>query len=121
MLHLYNGLVLLLIYLGAALRHRRKIHVPIMITAFTLDMLSVLYLEFTKNVIMEAMEHASTSSVQVHLTCAGMTLLGYGVAILTGRKILQGKSLYAVHRTNAVIFLIARTGVFITSFWVLPV
>jgi hypothetical protein len=133
MLHLYNGLVLILIFVGVALRRQRRRHVPIMITAFVLDMASVLYLEFNRQVIAEALEHVSALTMQIHLSFAFLTLAGYGVALLTGRLLLKrrhsflkgklfsnGLSVRPVHRFNAIAFLVGRIGIFITSFLVVP-
>ena len=120
MVQLYNGMVLLLICVGVSLHKRRHIHVPIMISAFTLDMISVLYLEFSRGVIQEALAHASAGMLQLRLVFAATTLLGYAIAIYTGRKLLKGAAIYRIHRTNAMVFLVARTGVLVTSFWVLP-
>ena len=118
MFHLYNGLVLLLILTGVLFRHYRKIHVPIMVFSFVLDISSVFYLEFSRSVIQEALGHASEKIVQFHLVCAVATLLGYGIAIFTGRRLLRGAPIHLFHRINAILFLMARTGIFVSSFWV---
>ena len=118
MLHLYNGLILVLIFVGVSLRKDRKIHVPIMITSFVLDMVSVVYLEMNRQVVHEAFTHLSERIMQIHLFFAVGTLLGYAVALYTGRKLLKGATIFWVHRLNAVCFLFCRTGIFVTSFLV---
>jgi len=116
MFQLYNGLVLILILVGVSLRKQRRKHVPIMITCFVLDMISVLYLEMNRHVIQEAFEHISQRTMQIHLFFAMGTLVGYGIAGYTGRKLLKGFAIYWVHRLNALCFLVCRTGIFVTSF-----
>ena len=84
-------------------------------------MTSVIYLELKENVIAKAYEHVNQFSMDIHLTFAIVTLIGYGVAIFTGRKLnLFYEQYRKIHKTNMFIFLIARTGVFITSFIILP-
>lgn len=118
-MHIFIALVLCLIFVGVYFRRKRKIHVPIMLSCFVLDMSFVLYLEFNRHVIKEALERAPESIMKLHLLFAISTLLGYGVALVTGRGLLKGNNkLRSLHRINACIFLIARTGVLITSFWV---
>lgn len=120
--HVYSGIVLLMIYTGFLLRRKRKIHIPLMVSSFTLDLLSILYLELNRNVIFKAYEEVSRGIMQIHLFFAVTTLIGYGIAIYTGRKLAKGTISDAVrtlHRTNAFCFLTARTAVFVTSFWVL--
>lgn len=118
MFHFYNGAILLLIFVGVLFRRQRNIHVPMMVSSCVLDLASVLYLELTRGVIGEAIEKISSNMMQMHLVFASLTLIGYGIAIYTGRRILKGDSIYKIHRTNAILFLIARSGVFVTSFFV---
>ncbi|MBI2608741.1 MAG: hypothetical protein HYW47_03980 [Deltaproteobacteria bacterium] len=118
MVQLYVGFVLVLIFVGVSFKRKPKIHVPIMISCLVLDLSAVLYLEITRNAVMEAIEHAPEFLMQIHLVFAVTTLVGYGVAATTGTLLLKGKRVRHIHKTNAVIFLLARIGVFITSFWV---
>lgn len=123
LVHLYSGIVLLMIYTGFLLRRKRKIHIPLMISSFTLDLFSILYLELNRNVIFKAYEEVSRGIMQIHLFFAVTTLIGYGIAIYTGRKIARSamisEAIQTLHKVNAFCFLTARTGVFVTSFWVL--
>ena len=118
MFQLFNGLVLCAISIGIAVRRHRKIHVPIMLTCFVLDLGLVLYLELSRGAIDIAAQHVSESLMQIHLLFAILTIAGYCMAIYTGRKILNGAPLFKIHHLNALIFLTARIGVFVTSFWV---
>jgi hypothetical protein len=92
-----------------------------MLSAFTLDMASVLYLELASDVIDKAMNHASQTTLRIHLAFAITTLISYGIALYTGRRLLKNENqIRPIHKINAGIFLVARTVVFITSFFVLP-
>lgn len=115
----YVGAVLCLIYVGVIFRRKRKIHVPIMLASFVLDMTAVIYLEFNRGVVMKAFEKVSEYMFQIHLTFAIATLVGYGIALYTGTCLLRGLSMRRLHKINAVFFLIARTGVFITSLFIM--
>ena len=117
--HIYSAAVLCLIFIGVSQKATPKRHIPLMLTSFLLDMASVLYLEFTENVIFEAYKRAPQHIMQIHLFFAISTLLGYFIAIPTGVLLFKGrKKLRKFHKLNAMIFLIARTGVLITSYWV---
>jgi len=118
MVQLYVGFVLILIFVGISFKKNPKIHVPMMITCLILDLSAVLYLELTRNAVFEAIEHAPEFLMQIHLVFAVITLVGYGVAATTGTLLLKGKKVRHIHKTNAIIFLLARIGVFVTSFWV---
>ncbi len=118
MVKLYSGFVLLLILIGIAFRRKRKIHVPIMVTGLVLDLASVLYLEISRHVIMEAFERVPEFLMKIHLTLAVLTLSGWAIAFTTGILILSGKQIQKIHKINAAIFLISRTALFITTFWI---
>ncbi len=119
-IHAYVGAVLCLLYTGVAFHRKKRIHVPIMITSFVLDMSAILYLELNRGVLAKVLEKSGTEHVlQIHLTFAVLTLLGYGVAFYTGSRLLKGIPIKRFHKINAMVFLISRTGVFITSFFVI--
>ncbi len=119
MVQIYSGIVLTMIFVGVLFRRKRKIHIPIMVMSFVLDLSSVFYLELARNVIFKAYDNVSKELMQIHLFFAVVTLVGYGIAMYTGRKIAKGAPISALHRINAFCFLTARTGVFVTSFWIL--
>jgi hypothetical protein len=119
MVQIYSGIVLAMIFVGFAFRRKRRIHIPIMVMSFVLDLTSVLYLELARDVIFKAYDTVSKGVMQIHLFFAVVTLVGYGIAMYTGRKIAKGAPVSALHRINAFCFLTARAGVFVTSFWVL--
>ena len=119
MVHAYIALVLCLIFVGVYFRRKKRIHVPIMLSSLVLDLSAVVYLELDRNVIMKAYERTPEALMKVHLVFAVFTLLGYGLALVTGINLLRGNNkLRYLHRLNACIFLIARVGVLITSFWI---
>ncbi len=55
MVHFYNGLILAILYVGVLFRKKKKVHVPMMISCFCLDLISVFYLEWNRNVLLEAL------------------------------------------------------------------
>ena len=119
MIHFCIALILCLIFVGVYFRKKRHIHVPIMLTSLILDLSAVVYLEMDRNVIMKAYERTPESLMKLHLLFAVTTLIGYGLALVTGINLLRGNNkVRYLHRINACVFLIARTGVLITSFWV---
>ena len=54
MFHSISTIVLLILAAGILLRRHRRIHIPIMITAFSLDLASVLAIEINRGAIKKA-------------------------------------------------------------------
>jgi len=54
MYHVASTPVLLVLMAGILLRRRRRIHVPMMVAAFSLDLLTVLALEWNRGAVKKA-------------------------------------------------------------------
>jgi hypothetical protein len=114
--------ILCVLITGACLHKKRHIHVPLMVTGILADLTVVIILEFNRGAIAKAIERSSTQSeilFKIHLATAIITLVGYGIALYTGRRLYTGhESIRPFHRFNAKVVLLTRTIVSITSFWV---
>jgi len=111
-----STLVLAGIWVGVALRRDRRRHIPIMVTCGIVDIALVAAIVVARNAIPQALE-ARTGVLRVHLAFSVPALLGWFTAFASGAKRRKGKWI-AFHRWNAIVFLVARTGNWITSFFV---
>jgi hypothetical protein len=109
------GIVLLLFY-GYSQRRQSRIHIPVMVGAFILDMLLVLYIELNRH----AMEQAvgpTTLLMKVHLFFSFGVLILYLVQIVGG--VLRHREAGASwHKEAGMAFLLFRVGNLVTSFFI---
>jgi formate-dependent nitrite reductase membrane component NrfD len=120
--YLANAAVLALIAFGLYHRHRRRIHVPVMLTCLVVDVVNVIRIELGRKAVEKALETATTSGewlLKFHILVSTLCVVGYLVAAFTGWKLLHGLERYRrVHRGNMVFFLFTRVLNFLTSFYV---
>ena len=115
-LRVLNVLIFILLLIGFANRRQARIHVPIMVTAFVMDMLMLLYIEFTRH----AIEHAigeTTLTMKVHLAASLLVVILYVGQIITGIRKKRGRT-SRWHGKAGVVFLTARFVNLVTSFLV---
>ena len=121
-----NTAALLVIGYGISVRRKPSVHIPVMLCAFAADTINVLLVEIyarsTKGA--GAVEQTagllggSGSMLQyVHVSTSVLCLVGYVVAIFTGRRLLKGVGGRGAHRVNAALFLATRLVSYVTSFW----
>ncbi|MGA2882936.1 MAG: hypothetical protein ABSG13_28650 [Bryobacteraceae bacterium] len=118
MFHATSTLVLLILIAGILLRRRRRIHIPVMITAFSLDLLSVLAIEISRSAIKKA-----TSSppplLLFHVIVSVFALVFYGVMFVLGERVRNGaEQLRPWHRRVAWMFGACRTTNYVTSWMI---
>lgn len=110
-----STLILIGVYVGVALRRDRKKHIPIMLTCGVLDVGLVFAIVAYRQALDTAMA-AEGTILRVHLAFSVPALLCWFVAFASGPMRKKGRWT-RVHRWNAMIFLVARTGNWITSFF----
>jgi hypothetical protein len=118
MFHAASTFVLFLIVAGVLLRRRRRIHIPIMIAAFSLDLAAVLAIEISRGAIKKA-----TSSppplLLFHVTVSVCALVFYGVMFALGERVRKGaEQLRPWHRRTAWAFGACRTANYVTSWMI---
>ena len=129
-----NIAVVFVLAVGLLLRHRPKNHMPLMLTAFVVDLGNVLLIELGRGAVEQALD-AFTSGVYFeafHVTVSVLALVGYMVAVVSGMKLYRASRsaagspaanperearLRQVHKVNAGIFIVMRLTSFVTSFW----
>lgn len=118
MLHIASTIVLLLVATGLILRHRPEVHPKIMFSAFTMDLLLVLYIEFTRGAI-EKVSSEFAGLLWLHAGISTAVLAAYVAMIVLGRRLASGRvTSRATHRNLGIIFCVLRSLNYVTSYMV---
>lgn len=120
-LHAVSTLAVILALAGLANRSRPRVHIPLMLSAFAVDMSLVLYIEHNRRVIgMVAGTAGQMDAVlQIHVALSVAAVILYLVQIVLGLCLRLGREpLRAWHRRAGWTFLACRLGNYITSFLV---
>lgn len=128
MFYYASSFILLLIIAGLVYRRQTKIHVPLMIAAFVLDLSLVLVIEFQRHAVEKVVETASQGTdwfLVFHAVISLIVLVLYVLLMKSGFKILKLKKAAAnfsverfEHRNLAAAFLVLRLVNYVTSFYV---
>lgn len=106
----------LLLLVGYGFRRRRRVHVPLMLSAFCIDMGLVVYIELNRHAIKQAL-HPPGPLMIVHIAISVAVVVLYFWQIFTGIGKLRGRRCPS-HRLTGQIFLFLRFGNLATSFLV---
>lgn len=108
--------VCVLLVVGYFNRRKRKIHIPMMLSAFVIDMIIVLIIEFSRGAIKTAQAKMGPLMI-IHIIISVSVILLYIGQIVSGIKKAKGGTCNWHGRTG-LILLIARLGNLVTSFMV---
>lgn len=118
-LKILSAFVCVLVVLGVFNRRRRKIHIPMMLSALTIDLGIVLYLELKRGVVESIPGREPSPLLYFHIALSVVVLMLYSFQVYTGiKKKLKGLPCPA-HKKAAVMFVTARLGNFVTSILVM--
>jgi hypothetical protein len=123
MLIAISTLVIFIISVGLLFRHRPKVHIPCMLTAFLIDISLVLYIELTRHaietvgkVVQRPLPHGL---LLFHVTMSVLVLVLYVVMFRLGFGLFKGKEANrGIHRKLGYTFAVCRLANYITSFFV---
>ena len=110
--------VVALLCIGLWKRRTPKIHIPVMITAFVMDLLSVLYIEYSRSVIEMVVHEAATMPLllQIHVPISIIAFLLYFPQIILGIMVRRGnKKVQHWHKKVGYTFVLFRGCNYITS------
>jgi hypothetical protein len=118
MFHAVSTFVVLLIVAGVLLRRRRRIHIAVMIAAFSLDLAAVLAIEVSRGAIRKATA-SPPPLLLFHVMVSVFALVFYGVMFALGERVRQGaQRLRPWHRRTAWAFGACRTANYVTSWMI---
>ena len=118
MLHAISTGILALLITGVFLRRNRAWHPKIMFTAFVLDVLLVLYIEFTLQAI-ERVVSETGLLLWFHAGVSTTVILLYIAMIVLGRRLLRGdNTIRTLHRNLGIALLVLRSINYVTSYMV---
>lgn len=123
MLIAVSTLVVFLIFLGWKFRKRAEIHIPLMASAFVLDLGLLLYIEFTRHAIetirVDIVSAADEKLLYFHVLVSAIMLVLYFIQIGTGIRLARGHAVSrAFHRNSGYAFILCRLLNYVTSFFV---
>lgn len=91
---------------GVLERRHRSLHVPLMLSALSLDFALVLYLEVTRAAVEKALEFSMRVPAQIHIAFSSTALLLYFPVLYFAFRILRGSRL-ASDRSRHIGFALA--------------
>ena len=109
--------VCLIILIGLAYRHNRRVHPKLMMSAFVIDVAMVLYIELTRHAVNTAL-HPPHPFVMIHVAISVTVMILYLVQIGLGIRLMKGRGTSRVHGRIGWLFVGLRLANFITSLWV---
>jgi uncharacterized membrane protein YozB (DUF420 family) len=123
MTYAVSTFILVLIGLGLWKRRQPRLHVPLMLTAFALDVALVLYIELSRHAVETAVEAARTPHANdlllFHVAVSLAVVLLYVVLAITGYSVLKGRrQKLKLHRNLGGAFVLLRLVNYVTSFMV---
>jgi hypothetical protein len=117
-----SALVVFIVILGLLFRKKRSLHIPLMSSAFLIDLSLVLIIELQRQAI-ENVVVSKSPFVWFHVTISVTVLVLYIVLAITGSKmskipqgpLIANSKLIKIHKVSAVLFIILRLTNFFTS------
>lgn len=117
--HVLSGLALAAFCTGFALRRRRALHVPLMISAGLTDLVIVIVLTVQRDPF-GTLARSTPGILWIHVSLAILSLTLLGRQAWTGRRLLGDPAARLPHTLLAPAFLACRTLTFITALLVSP-
>jgi len=121
-----NTFGLFILAYGLSQRRRPRIHMPVMLTAFAIDVFNVILVEVLarskegKGAVEQATSvftEGGTTLQYVHIGTSFLCIVGYVVAVITGTRLWRRGVGRTAHRVNAAAFIVTRLVSYVTSFW----
>lgn len=117
MFYIFSTFVLCLLGVGIHYRSYRSIHVPLMLSAFLLDLTLVLVIEIQRHAVEKVVQVQVPPLTMVHAGISTVVLLLYAAAMVLGFRLLRGHHhCRPLHRWAGIALLAFRIANYITSF-----
>jgi hypothetical protein len=119
MYSLVSTLVLVILAIGWYWRHRPRRHIPLMLSAFTIDVLLVLAIEINRHAVEKVLSPSVDWFTVFHAAISLLVLLLYTAMTVLGVRIFRGNhTLRPIHGRLALVFVGFRLANYVTSFFV---
>lgn len=118
-LHIISTFSFILLIIGILYRKTPKIHIPLMVVAFLIDMALVLYIELNRSVMKQIIHESPFSSLilNVHILFSVILLILFCLQIFIGIKTVYRREKYRYwHKYIGWSLLGFRVGNYVTSF-----
>jgi len=116
-LKLLSAFVCVLIVVGLLNRRRKRVHIPLMLSALAIDLGIVLYLEIRRGVVESIPHRPMTPLLIIHIAISVAVLVLYGFQVYTGIQNAKGRR-SAWHPKAATAFVILRFANLATSWMI---
>jgi hypothetical protein len=116
-LRLISVFVCVVLVVGVLYRRRKRVHIPLMLSAFAIDLGIVIYIEVNRGAFATAQSKMGPLMI-VHITFSVVALVCYFIQFFTGIANARGKR----SLTHAKVWpwlLVSRFGNLVTSFMVM--
>ncbi len=115
-------LVLVIIAVGLLVRRRRTLHVPLMLSAFVIDMSMLVAIEVSRKAVENAVDavadHRMPGILLFHIVVSSVLVVCYFFMLWSGYRLLRRGVGRRRHFVGACAFLICRAINYITSFMI---
>ena len=112
-----SAFVCVLIVVGLLNRRRKRVHIPLMLSALIIDLSMVLYLEIRRGVIESIPQRPMTPLLIVHILISVTVLVLYGMQVYTGIQNAKGRRSRQHPRVGAT-FVVLRFANLLTSWMI---
>lgn len=112
-----SAFVCVLIVVGLLNRRRKRVHIPLMLSALIIDLSMVLYLEIRRGVVESIPHRPMTPLLIVHIIISVTVLVLYGIQVYTGIQNAKGRR-SAWHPRVGATFVVLRFANLVTSWMI---
>ncbi len=121
MLILVSSFVVCLLTVGIVFHRKLEVHIPIMLSAFVIDVALVLIIELQRHAVEKVLGEVvaqSPSAFVIFHACVSLLVILFYIALgITGAKTIIDRKNLPTHKVLAVVFIILRLTNYVTSFW----
>ncbi|MGE0441597.1 MAG: hypothetical protein AB7L66_18285 [Gemmatimonadales bacterium] len=120
-LHAASTVVLLLVTAGLMFRRRRGVHYALMVSAFALDLMIVVWIEATRGAVERVVARPNPALLYFHVAVSLAVIGLYAGQLRLGFRALRGAPMrVALHRRLGTAFVLFRLANYATSYLVTP-
>jgi len=121
-----SSVALVLFAFGLLNRRKRSIHMPVMLTAGLIDLVTVIIVEIWartssgRGAVEQGVDTLLSGGdllPEIHIAVSSLCIVSFIVAMVTGLRIRRSPRARTIHKGNFFAFAALRLSSYITSFW----